>query len=116
MKLYRRIAYFLILLSFTTIVAQDATCGAVVQQALDIVGQSCTAIGRNQACYGYVSLQATPREGVQNFNFKQDGDLVSVADIDSLRLSRLDLAQKTWGIALMKLQASLPDSLPGQNV
>src|SRR5450755_2651828 len=59
MKLYRSIAYFLILLSFTTILAQAAVCGAVVEKALDAVGQSCAATGRNQACYGFVSLQAT---------------------------------------------------------
>lgn len=116
MKLYRSIAYFLILLSFTTILAQEAVCGAVVQKALDAVGQSCAAMGRNQACYGYVSLQATPRDGVQNFNFTQDGDLVNVADIASLQLSQLDVTNNTWGIAMMKLQANLPDSLPGQNV
>ncbi|MEO8394400.1 MAG: SH3 domain-containing protein [Chloroflexota bacterium] len=116
MKIYRRIAYFLILLSFTTIVAQEAVCGATVQQALGAVGQDCAAIGRNQACYGFVSLEATPREGAQNFTFTQKGDLVNAADINSLQLSRLDIAHKTWGIALLKLQANIPDSLPGQNV
>ncbi|MEO8394813.1 MAG: SH3 domain-containing protein [Chloroflexota bacterium] len=116
MKLYRGIAYFLILLSFTTILAQEVVCGAVVERALDAVGQSCTALARNRACYGYVSLQATAREGAENFSFTQKGDLVSVADIDTLRLSRYDAAANSWGIALMKLQANLPNSLPGQNV
>ncbi len=116
MKRYRFIAYFLILLSFATIAAQDATCGAVVQQALDTVDSSCAATGRNQACYGYLSLQATPRAGVQDFNFARQGDLVNVVDLDRLRLSRFDLANQTWGIALLKLQANLPDNLPGMNV
>src|SRR5664279_2428449 len=44
MKLYRSIAYFLILLSVTTILAQEAVCGAVVQKALEAVGQSCAAV------------------------------------------------------------------------
>ncbi|MCC6805181.1 MAG: SH3 domain-containing protein [Anaerolineae bacterium] len=103
-------------MSFTAVVAQSAVCGATVQNALDTVGQSCEATGRNQACYGYVSLQAPPREGVQDFSFTQQGDLASVADLDTLRLSPFDAVNNTWGIALMKLQASLPDSLPGQNV
>lgn len=116
MKIYRRIAYVLILICFCTIVAQDGTCAAIVQQALSAVDQDCALVGRNQACYGYVSLDATPREGAVDFSFSQEGDLVNVADIESLRLSALDTANDTWGIALMRLQASLPDTLPGQNV
>ncbi|MBI1256625.1 MAG: SH3 domain-containing protein [Chloroflexi bacterium] len=116
MKLYRKFACLLILFCFTTALAQDATCSAIVQQALADVQQDCAPTGRNQACYGYVSLAATPREGVQNFTFAKAGDLASVGDINTLRLSALDTAKDTWGIALMKLQANLPDTLPGQNV
>ncbi len=116
MKFLRWITYLLIVLCFTSVLAQAATCGAMVEQALADVQNDCTATGRNQACYGYVSLQATPREGVADFNFTKAGDLVSVADIDTLSLSRLDTTNNTWGIALMKLQANLPDTLPGQNV
>src|SRR5690606_38511018 len=76
----------------------------------------CAATDRNQACYGYVQLQDTPRDGVEEFTFEQTGDLVNVADVETLRLSSLDEDSNTWGIALMKLQANLPASLPGQNV
>jgi hypothetical protein len=116
MKPFRKILYLLIMLCFTTALAQDATCSVIVQQALAEVQQDCASTGRNQACYGYVSLAATPREGVQNFTFSKTGDLASVGDLDTLRLSALDVAKNTWGIALMKLQANLPDTLPGQNV
>src|SRR5664279_4608565 len=116
MKLYRKLGYLLVLLCFTTALAQDTTCSALVQQALGDVQQGCASTGRNQACYGYVSLQATPRTGVTDFNFAKAGDLANVADLDNLRLSALDSANNTWGIALMKLQANLPDTLPGQNV
>lgn len=121
MSLWRRIALVLVplcisiaLVSPTT--AQDDTCSAVVQQALADVDQGCAATGRNQACYGFVSLDATPREDAQDFLFDKQGDLANVADIDTLRLSALDVENDQWGIALLKLQANLPDSLPGQNV
>ncbi len=117
MRLHRRIIYLVVMLCFTSAVAaQAAACGAMVQQALDDVQQGCAATGRNQACYGNVSLEASPRNGVLNFTFDKAGDLANVADIDSLHLSALDSADNTWGIALMKLQANLPDTLPGQNV
>ncbi len=116
MRLHRKVAYLFVLLCFSTAVAQDSACPTVVRQAMSVVQQDCASTGRNQACYGYVSLNATPREGAANFNFSKEGDLANVVDLDTLRLSALDVANNTWGIALMKLQANLPDSVPGQNV
>lgn len=106
----------LVLLCFSSVMAQDETCSALVQQAISAVENACADTGRNQACYGNISLIATPREGAQNFIFEQQGDLVNVADLQTLRLQSLDPAENIWGIALMKLQANLPDTLPGQNV
>lgn len=121
MKFWRRFAFLFVVSCFTTITvqtvtAQDETCSVTVEQALAEVDQGCAETGRNQACYGYVSLEATAREGAQDFSFTQQGDLANVADIDTLRLSALDLENDQWGIALLKLQANLPDTLPGQNV
>ena len=116
MKLFRKIALLLVAACFTTAMAQDGTCSATIQQAISVVQNDCGATGRNQACYGYVSLSATPRQDVQNFTFSQQGDLANVGDIETLRLSAFDPVDKTWGVALMKLQANLPDTLPGQNV
>lgn len=118
MQLSRKIVYLLVLLCFTTAFAQDttATCGPFVQQAMSAVEQDCARTGRNQACYGYVSMNATPRAGITDFKFAQEGDLARVGDLETLRLSALDPAANTWGIALMKIQANLPDALPGQNV
>ena len=78
--------------------------------------KDCAATGRNQACYGYVSLEATPRDGVQNFTLYAGRRSGQRGRPRHLHLSALDIAKNTWGIALMKLQANLPDTLPGQNV
>jgi hypothetical protein len=121
MNFWRKFIFVFVLMCFTTLaaqtaVAQDETCSVTVQEALAEVDEGCAETGRNQACYGYVSLEATAREGVQNFLFDKQGDLANVAEIDTLRLSALDLENDQWGIALLKLQANLPDTLPGQNV
>ena len=43
-----------IVLSFTMVVlAQDSTCPALVQQALSDVGDNCSDLSRNAACYGF---------------------------------------------------------------
>lgn len=119
-RLQRWMVLVVVLVAFTTVQAQtatpSATCGAMATQAMTEVENVCSSTGRNQACYGYVSLEATPRDGVANFTFTHQGDIADVADMQSVKLEPLDSASNVWGVLLMKLQASLPDTLPGQNV
>jgi hypothetical protein len=96
--------------------AQSSTCPAVVQSALSAAETACKTIGRNQACYGNITLEAEPQAANTKLLFNHPGDLAAVSDFKSLRLSSMDAAANTWGVALMKLQANLPDTLPGQNV
>jgi len=118
MKRFCNLLCLFVVLCFTTALAQDAaaTCSAFIEKAFADVQKVCTLTDRNQACYGYPALSATPHEGVENFTFTSPGDLANVADIDTLSLSALDSVENTWGIALIKLQANLPDTLPEQNV
>jgi hypothetical protein len=53
---------------------------------------------------------------VTAFSLEQPGDIVNVADVQHLQLASMSLDDETWGIALMRIQANLPDTLPGQNV
>lgn len=96
--------------------AQTSDCPTLVNDALAATDASCADLGRNMACYGYISDIAQPFEGVANFTFAQQGDQVNIADIQTLKLSQLNASDDVWGIALMKIQANLPDTLPGQNV
>ncbi|MDX2136447.1 MAG: SH3 domain-containing protein [Chloroflexota bacterium] len=116
MRLLRQGFLLLILVIFSTAAAQNETCTAIIQEALAVVGEACAATGRNQACYGNIQLAATPRDGAPAFTFEQPGDVVNIADVETLRLSALDTDESSWGVALMQLQANLPDTLPGQNV
>src|SRR5688572_6659991 len=54
----------------------ELTCPAIVQTALDSTRLMCSDIGRNQACYGNVMLEAQPQPGAENFTFDSVGDLV----------------------------------------
>jgi uncharacterized protein YgiM (DUF1202 family) len=95
--------------------AQDSTCSAIIQEALDATDANCGAIGRNEVCYGNVLLEAEPQTGVE-FIFEQPGDVVPVGDVQTLTLTSRVEDENEWGIALMQLQANIPNSLPGQNV
>jgi len=96
--------------------AQDLTCPALVQSALQAADESCSALGRNQACYGNVRLTAVPQSGISDFNFAAAGDIVDVGAVKTLALSSMNASIGEWGVALLRVQANLPDTLPGQNV
>ena len=106
------LALFLVTIS---LLAQDDECSALVQTALDSVADLCDETGRNQVCYGNIQLEATVVDTAPDFSFEAPGDLADVALIESLQLSVLRSPDE-WGIALMKIQANLPDTVPGQNV
>lgn len=110
------LTFLFCLLCLQTVFAQAADCPTIVKAALDAVGASCADTSRNQLCYGNVTLSATPRAGVTTLNFEKAGDRTNINDVQSLQLSSMSVTDDTWGVALMELQANLPDTLPGQNV
>ncbi len=69
-------------------------------------------------CYGNSTLSLTARTTAENAapQFEQPGDVVGIADIQSLQLSQFDPASGEWGVGLMKVQANLPDTPPDQHV
>lgn len=94
----------------------DATCPALVETALEAVDDFCANTGRNQACYGNFNLEAEARPTAEDFHFETIGDIANVSDIASLRLNGMNEDNGEWGVVLLRLQTSLPDTLPGQNV
>ncbi len=104
-----------IALSVVIVTAQEA-CSAIVDDALLAVDDFCGELGRNQACYGNFDLSAEAQPDVSEFVFEESGDVVDVDDILTLELSQLDEELGTWGVAVMSLQADIPNTLPGQNV
>jgi hypothetical protein len=114
----RTLGFWFILFCIAPVMAlaQNADCPQIVQQALDAADQACQSTGRNQACYGNIDLTAQPQPDVPSFSFNKVGDVVDVADLQSLVLSPMDESAGKWGVALLRLQADIPDTLPGQNV
>lgn len=110
------LAILSILTSVSALSAQEDRCSALVEEALAAVQDACAETSRNQACYGNVSLEVTARDDAPAFTFEQQGDRVDLIAINALRLSSFDELLGQWGIALMKVQANLPNTLPGQNV
>jgi len=120
MRRFRIAVYSLLLLlisvGVTHLAAQSGACPEAIQQALQSANQFCANAGRNQVCYGNTLISATNWEGAPLPDFGQPGQLVNAADVASLVTAPFDLATKNWGVAVMRLQANIPDTLPGQNV
>ncbi|GAB4511155.1 MAG: hypothetical protein OHK0046_08850 [Anaerolineae bacterium] len=111
-----KFASFIILLVFTTTsaAAQFQTCSALVGEALAQLEQNCNSLERNTACYGYYNVEAGVIEGMGEAYFTQPADLAALATLTSIRTMPYDPANNSWGVAAMRLQANLPDVLPGQ--
>ncbi len=99
-----------------SVLAQGTSWPAIVETALAAADEWCAPTGRNQACYGNFALDAEPQSTVTTFEFTQEGDIVDVSNLQTLRSTPMDEESGTWGVALLRLQANLPGTLPGQNV
>jgi len=100
----------LLILCVSPIWAAAFDCPEIAQTALAVTDQLCADTGRNNACYGHDLLEAEPQPNVSPFTFNLPGQKVDVAQIRSLRLFPMDITQQVWGVALLRLQASLPTS------
>jgi hypothetical protein len=96
--------------------AQTDLCQKYVKAALDATNKGCANTGRNQVCYGNISIKAEAQSGVTDFTFDQPGQIVPITSIQRLQLGVLNPDNQTWGVALFRIQADLPDTAPGQNV
>jgi hypothetical protein len=94
----------------------NTTCVPLVEQALVAIGNNCGGLGRNSACYGFDSVGATFAQPQSEDFFSHPADLAELAQIQSLTTAPLNLDLDEWGIAVMNIQADLPDALPGQSV
>lgn len=107
-----------LLLALSPVVSalQDATCPDIVNRALNELGQNCDSLDRNNACYGYNRVNTTFTEPQADDFFSKTSDRSTLLLIDDIATAPLDETNDTWGMAVMKVQANVPNSLPGQAV
>lgn len=108
------IPLFLIVLSVSSVMAQQ--CLGIVTDALELASKSCKLTARNEVCYGNFSVTALPSVNPDDFKFDSQGDIVPIDEIAVMELDPFDEDKGEWGIVVGRMQAQLPDTLPGQNV
>jgi hypothetical protein len=93
----------------------EVLCQEVIDQAMLASGEDCNKIGSNSVCYGNNTLQAKLISNAKQ-RFVKRGDVIEITELKSLSATPLDTLKREWGIAVFKIQANLPRSLPGEAV
>jgi uncharacterized repeat protein (TIGR01451 family) len=111
-------AAFLTGLQTENVTAQTDTtlCTTVVRDALREVGSNCDRLSRNSVCYGFNRVRGQFTQAVPANFFTRPADRGELTVFSRIETSALNLQNNIWGIALMSVQANLPQTLPGQNV
>ncbi|MBI1277292.1 MAG: hypothetical protein GC179_04105 [Anaerolineaceae bacterium] len=112
------VAVFLLTVTLQRGLTQDGSnsCPTLVKQALVAVGNNCAGLGRNSACYGFNRVNATFSEAVNDDFFSKPSDQTNLKSLQSIDTAALNNALNEWGVAVMSVQANIPNSLPGQAI
>ncbi len=112
-----KVVLLLLFVCFAPIISaqDDNICPIIVESALEAADSACSETSRNQACYGNIQVEAELSD-TSAVTFEAVGDIAELGDIQSLALSGYDEVSGDWGVAILRVQANLPDTLPGQNV
>jgi hypothetical protein len=108
------ITLLILISSVALVAAQTDTCQTLLN-ALETMEENCAGIGRNQACYANRRVDAAFYEETQA-SFTNVSDIVDVFNLESLSTAAYDDATEEWGVAVLNVQANLPNTLPGQTV
>jgi len=102
-------------LTATALSEKNASCQALIDRTIQASRNYCDNTNSNTACYGNNKLKADlVPNAIQRFS--ERGDMIPVNGLRRLSASPLNLENDEWGIAVFKVVANLPRSLPGETV
>ncbi|MDQ7034241.1 MAG: LysM peptidoglycan-binding domain-containing protein [Anaerolineae bacterium] len=95
---------------------QDNICPEIVEETLQSVADICTNLDRNTACYGSTDVESTIIDGSTPDFFATPGDNAELLLFSEIRPQPIDEILGRIGVAVLNVQADVPDTLPGQSV
>lgn len=110
------LGYALMGISVAAAAAQPSTCTPLVAEALRAVDTNCTGLGRNSVCYGFNRVDASFFTQAEEGFFSEPADRAPLTELASIQTAPLDTDAGQWGVAMMNVQANVPNTLPGQAV
>jgi hypothetical protein len=96
--------------------ADTGECPVFVKDAMQETLLQCARTPRNRICYGNSDAQLEAKAGFTNIRFQKPGDTVRVEQVSSLSLAALNAETQAWGMAVMRVQANLPDTATNEYV
>ena len=94
----------------------DETCPPIITDALIAVDENCGNLGVNNACYGFNLVSAAFNQDVGADFFTNPSDRAELTQLSTLRTAPLNELDDVWGVAVLNVQANVPNTLPGQAV
>jgi len=95
-------------------------CSQVIPQAVKNLSASCHDLSPDQVCYGNKSLTVqfldSATATVTPAPFQQVGDVAAISSLKSITTAPLNLKTGEWGLAVLKMKASVPGTTTGQAV
>jgi hypothetical protein len=82
-------------------------CPALIEQALQATQLSCDETGLNEACYGFVQVDAELLD--PEAEFVEQGDTTDIVNIQSIQLSPMDAVLAQWGVMVMSIEAEVAE-------
>jgi LysM repeat protein len=108
---------FSLLCTVALVHAQAIECPSAVETALKSVADLCTPMSRNAACYGAKTVDSVTFDSPRPVNFFMNpGDHSELLKLREIHPQPLDKTDNSYGVALLNVQANVPDTLPGQAV
>jgi len=102
-------------LTATAISQRNASCQALIDKAIQASDSYCGRTNSNSVCYGNTTIKADLEPDATQ-RFSERGDIIAVNELRRLSAAPLNLDNNEWGIAIFKVIANLPRSLPGETV
>jgi|SRR5688572_5807403 len=102
-------------LTATALSERNASCQVLINKAIQSSDSYCGETNSNNVCYGNTTIQAELAPGATQ-RFSERGDIVAVDELRRLSAAPLNLENDEWGIAVFKVIANLPRSLPGETI
>lgn len=101
----------LTLFASSSVAAQNlATCLRIIAESLNATGVNCANNELGSACYASGTLESVIESVLDEENFDEPGEQISLEDVITLAPDTVDLVKEAWGITLFNMQANLPQN------
>ena len=82
-------------------------------QALRAPGEHCAGLERNSLCYAHPNVAASFADAADAARFYSPGKRAPLAQLKRIQTAAMDAQKGHWGIAILHLQANLPQTRSG---